>query len=86
MANHKSAKKRVRQTLLRTEKNKMHKSQMRTVVKQIREAIKKKDKDTAVKLLPSIQKVLAKLSQKGIMKKNAAARRTSRLASQISRL
>ncbi len=86
MANHKSAKKRVRQTLLRKEKKKMHKSQMRTVVKQIREAIKKKDKDTAVKLLPSIQKVLAKLSQKGIMKKNAAARRTSRLASQISRL
>lgn len=86
MANHKSAKKRIRQTLRKTEINKSKKGEVRTAVKKIREAMFKKDKDTALSLLPKTQGLLRKLAQNGIIKQNNASRKISRMASQISSL
>ena len=52
MANHKSAKKRIRQTAKRRMNHKWKTTRVRTQIKKLRTAIEAKDKDTASKLLP----------------------------------
>ncbi|ATH08847.1 30S ribosomal protein S20 [Halobacteriovorax marinus] len=86
MANHKSAKKRARQTIVRTARNVQRKSATRNALKAIRSAIESNDKATATGLLAKTQKLLARLAKHGVIKPNAAARKTSRLASQINNL
>lgn len=86
MPHHKSAKKRVRQTKTRTELNKTKTSQTRRVVKGLRAAIESGDKTTATTLFTKVQSLLARMAKSGIIKDNNAARKTSRLASQISKL
>lgn len=86
MANHKSAKKRSRQATVRTERNKIRKTQARTVIKEIKSAIGDKDKGKASELLPKAQSYLYKLAKTGVIKPNQAARKTSRLASQVHQL
>ena len=86
MANHKSAKKRIRQSETRRQNNKWKTSRVRTEVKKLRTAIEAGDKSAAEGLLPSVQKLFAKLAKSPAMKKATAARRTSRLAAQVSKL
>lgn len=86
MANHKSAKKRAKQTIVKTARNKAQTSEVRSAVKKIRAAILANDKEAATKLLPETQGLLRKLAKKGIIKKNTAARRTGRISRQIARL
>ncbi|MCK5073698.1 MAG: 30S ribosomal protein S20 [Bacteriovoracaceae bacterium] len=86
MANHKSAKKRVRQTEVRTERNKTRRSITRNLVKKIREAISKKDQKTAIDLLPKTQSMLQKAAQTGAIEKNCASKKVSRLATQVQNL
>ena len=86
MPHHKSAKKRVRQTKVRTARNTAIMSEARTAIKKVRAAITEKDKSTAGTLLTGAQSLLSKLAKKGIIKQNTAARKTSRLASQIKSL
>ena len=59
MANHKSALKRIRQTKTRTLHNRYYAKTMRNAVRKLRAMT---DKDEAVKLYPSIQKMLDKLA------------------------
>lgn len=86
MANHKSAKKRAKQTIIRTERNKAHRSEVKTAVKKIREAIAQGQKDAAIQLLPETQSSLRRLAKVGVIKQKAAARKTGRLARQIAKL
>jgi len=86
VANHKSAEKRVRQTKIKTLRNKVRTTKARSAIKSIRAAIQTNDKDGAVKLLPLVQEKLAILAKTGVIKKNNAARKTSRLAKQINAL
>lgn len=86
MANHKSAEKRAKQTIIRTERNKAQHSEVKTAVKKVREAIANNQKENAVKLLPEAQGLLRKLAKSGIIKKQTAARQTGRLARQIAKL
>ena len=86
MPHHKSAKKRVRQTKVRTARNTSMMSETRTAIKKVRAAITAKDKGTAGTLLTAAQSLLSKLAKKGIIKPNTAARKTSRLASQVNSL
>lgn len=86
LANHKSAKKRARQTIKRTLQNKMENSKTKSALKGIRTAISGKEKSKALELLPSVQSQLNKLAQSGFIKSNKAARTTSRLSSQINNL
>jgi small subunit ribosomal protein S20 len=83
---HKSAKKRVRQTEKRTDRNKSQSSEVKTVTKKLRAAISEKNKTEASKLLPTVQGLLDKLAKKGIIKNENSARRNSRFASQVSKL
>ena len=86
MANHKSAKKRSRQTEVRNARNTAQRSAVKTAVKNTRTAIAEGNKEVASKLLLTTQKLLDRLYKKGIIKPNTAARRTSRLASQVNKL
>ncbi|MCT4642855.1 MAG: 30S ribosomal protein S20 [Bacteriovoracaceae bacterium] len=86
MANHKSAKKRIRQTETRRINNKTKVSRVRTEVKKLRGFIASSDKDSALKQFPLVQKLIAKLAKTSAMRKDTAGRKTSRLASQIAKL
>lgn len=86
MANHKSAEKRARQTIKKTAINKTRKSIVTTAVKKVRTAIASGSKTEAAKLLPAAQAELRKLAKTGVIKKETAARKTSRLASQVAKL
>jgi small subunit ribosomal protein S20 len=86
VANHPSAKKRARQNIARNIRNVSQLSSVKSVVKKVRDAITKKDKATAQKLLPEAQGLLNKLAQTGVIKKETASRRVSRLAGQVAHL
>ncbi len=86
MANHKSAKKRIRQTETRRVSNRWKSSRVRTEIKKLRTLIAEANKDEAAKQLPVVQALLSKLAKTSAMRKDTAARKTSRLASQIAKL
>jgi small subunit ribosomal protein S20 len=80
---HKSAKKRVRQTLTRTLRNKIKTTQARSAEKKLRGLVAEGNKDEAAKLLPETQSLYAKMAKKGIIKPNTAARKASRLTNLV---
>ena len=86
MANHKSAKKRIKQNIVKKNNNKWKLSRVRTAVKKFKAAITEANKDEALKLLPQVQALYGKLSKTSAMKRATAARKTSRLAKQIAKL
>lgn len=83
MANHKSAIKRIRQEKKRALHNKYYAKTMRNAVRKLRALT---DKEEAVKLYPSVQKMLDKLVKTNIIHKNKAANLKSSLALQINKL
>mgnify|MGYP001778981403 CR=1 len=83
MANHKSSVKRIRQDEKRTLHNKYYAKTMRNAVRKLRAMT---DKDEALKLYPSVQKMLDKLAKTNIIHKNKAANLKSSLACHISKL
>ena len=80
MANHKSAKKRIRQTARRRQVNKRSQSNLRTLEKQLRQSIEKKDKDKALEQLKVFNLQMDKAAQKGLHHKNKVSRKKSRLS------
>ena len=83
MANTKSAKKAVRQITRRTDTNKTRRSNMRTHLRKVEEAIASGDKDAAQAALRVAEPVLARTAQLGILHRRAAARKVSRLAKRV---
>lgn len=86
MANHKSAKKRTRRTVRRTDINKSRKSRMRTFIKKVEVAIEAKDSKLAQEALRLVQPELSRSVSKGLIHKNAAARKLSRLTAKVKAL
>lgn len=86
MANHKSAAKRARQDVKKAAKNSQAKKAVRTYEKKLRVAIDAKDKDAAQTALVSYCSKLDKVAAKGIIHRNQASRKTSRLSAQVSAL
>jgi len=80
MANHKSAKKRIRRNANRAEINKSRISRIRTFVKRVESAIASGDKDTAQTALKEAQPELMRGVSKGVLHKNTASRKMSRLS------
>ena len=83
MANTKSAKKAVRVSARRTVINKARRSRMRTFVRKVEEAITAGDKSAAEAALQNAQPELMRSAQKGILHKNTASRKISRLSARI---
>ena len=86
MANHKSAKKRIRQNETRRLKNKWKTSRLRTEIKKLKAFITEENKEEALKQYPIVQALYAKMAKTPALRKDTAARRTSRLASKVSKL
>lgn len=86
MANHKSAAKRAKQTVKKTLRNKSRKSEVKSAIKDLAEAINSNNKQSALELLPKAQKMLDKLAQSGVIKRQTAARKNSRLHRQVLKL
>lgn len=83
MANTKSAKKMVRKIARKTAVNKVRKTQMRSQVKKVEEAISAGDKTAALVAFKTAEPQLAKSAQKGVVHKKTASRKVSRLAARV---
>lgn len=86
MANTKSAKKAARQIARRTVVNKARRSRVRTAVRQVEEAIAAGDRTRALAAMAEAEPALIRAAKKGIVHKNAARRKVSRLAHRIAKL
>jgi small subunit ribosomal protein S20 len=86
MANTVSAKKMTRKIAKRTAVNRTRRSRMRTFVKKVEAAIAAGNRDDAVAALRAAEPELMRAAQKGIVHKNTASRKVSRLAHRIQSL
>lgn len=86
MANTNSAKKRVRQIERRTERNRDRLSRIRTAVKNVEAAIGEGDRTSAEAALTVAEPELMRGVSKGVMKKNTASRKVSRLSARVNAL
>jgi small subunit ribosomal protein S20 len=86
MANTKSAKKAARQAERRTLINKARRSRVRTYVRKVEEAIASGDKEAANEALRAAQPEIMRSASKGIIHKNTASRKISRLSARIKAL
>ena len=83
MANSKQAIKRARQNADRYKLKHSQRSQVRTAVKAVRNAIEENNKEAAIKLLKTAERVLDSTAAKKVIHKNAAARTKSRLVKAV---
>jgi len=86
MANTRSAKKAVRNIARRTGINRSRRSQMRTYIRKVEEAIAAGDSNRAEEALRAAQPLIMRAAQKGIVHTNTAARKVSRLSRRVNAL
>ena len=86
MANTPQAKKRIRRNNRRADINGARVSRIRTFLKQVETALASGDKDQALTALQKMQPELARGVSKGVVHKNTAARKMSRLSKRIAAL
>ena len=82
----KSAKKALRQNIRGKIRNLKRKNAMKILVKQTKKLVSAEKKQEAVKILPELYKAIDKAAKRGIIKKNAAARKKSRLTKLIQKV
>ena len=86
MPNHKSAEKRLRQSLKKRIRNRLVKSACRTAVKKVNKAIEENDIERAREYFLIAEKKLSSAATKGIYHKKNASRRISRLALKLNKV
>ncbi len=86
MANTKSARKATRVIARRTEVNKARRPVLRTSMRKAEEAIASGDKSAASAALKAAEPVIMRAAQRGVVHKNNASRKVSRLAHRIAKL
>ena len=86
MANHASAEKRNRQRIKRTTRNRAIKSEFRSLVKAVREALESGDAAAAQKALTPAISALDSAVTKGVLHRATASRRVSRLAAAVHKV
>jgi small subunit ribosomal protein S20 len=86
MPNTKSAIQRVRRVNRQTSVNRIRKSKYKSIIKEISLLIIAKKKKEAVKLLPKFNSQLMKIAKVGVIKKQTASRKISRLTKKINKL
>ncbi len=85
MANTASAEKRNRQAQKRRARNVQVRTGVKSAVKKVREAVEKSDAAAAREALLAAERALDKASSKGVLHRNAASRRISRLAKAVAK-
>ena len=86
MANHKSAKKRIRSNANRAKINQSRISRIRTFIKKVEVAIVNGNKDDAITAFKKAEPQIQKGVSKGVMHKNTAARKISRIAKAVKNI
>jgi small subunit ribosomal protein S20 len=86
MANTHSAKKAIRKIERRADVNRSRRSQMRTYVRKVEEAIAAGDSGAAAAALRAAQPLVMRAAQKGIVHAKTAARKVSRLSRRVNAL
>ena len=86
MANTSSAKKAVRKIERRTAVNRSRRSQMRTFMRKVEEALASGDSAAAAQALGVAAPLMMRAAQKGIVHKNTASRKVSRLTKRVRAL
>ncbi|HEY0445814.1 MAG TPA: 30S ribosomal protein S20 [Allosphingosinicella sp.] len=86
MANTPQAKKRIRRNDRRAVINGARVSRIRTFIKQLESALASGDKDQALAAMKKVQPELARGVAKGVVHKNTAARKISRLTKRVAAL
>lgn len=84
MANIKSAKKRILVNRTKYERNKAVKSEVKTAIKRVEEAVANKNADEAKAAFTAATKLIDSACSKGVYHKNNAARKVSRLAKLVN--
>ena len=80
MPHHKSAKKRARQTIKRTERNRSVRSRVKTGIKRLKAAVLEDDAEQTTAALRAAEGLLSRAASKGVIPKKRARRHLSRLA------
>jgi small subunit ribosomal protein S20 len=86
MPNTKSAIQRVRRVNKQTSVNRIRKSKYKSIIKEISLLIAAKKKKEAVNLLPKFNSQLMKIAKVGVIKRQTASRKISRLTKKINKL
>lgn len=86
MATHKSAEKRMKQSEERRKRNVSTRTHVKTRIKAVLKAVEEKDLEKSSESLVKARLVIAKASSKGILHKNNAARKISRLTRKVNAL
>ena len=86
MANHVSAKKRIRRNARMENINKIRKNRVRSFIKKVEMAIDKSDKALAQEAFKIAQPEMHKSVSKGVFKKNTISRKLSRLSLRIKKI
>ena len=86
MANHKSALKRARQSEVKRLRNKGYKTRVKKAVKEVRVALESDSQQQSTESFVKAVSIIQKTACKGVIHKNQAARRISRLARQVNQI
>ena len=86
MANHKSALKRIRQNEIRRLRNKSTKTRIKHMTKDVRQAATENAAESASRSLDQVKSTIDKASKQGVIHRNTAARKISRLARMVNRI
>ncbi len=84
MANHKSSIKRIRQTIVCTERNRFYRTRLKNIVKSVSTAVEAGNKEEAAAAFKVANQQIHKFVSKGILKKETAARKVSRLQKSVN--
>ena len=83
MPNTKSAIRRVRRVKKQTQVNRVRKSKYKFAIKQMETYLNANEKDKAKKYFSKFQSILMQVAKSGVISKNTAARKTSRVSKKI---
>jgi small subunit ribosomal protein S20 len=86
MANHKSSIKRIRQTIVKAERNRFYRTRLKNIVKAVNTAIEAGNKDEATEAFKVANKQIHKFVSRGVLKKETASRKVSRLNKAVNAL
>ena len=84
MPNPKSAIRRVRRVKKQTQVNRIRKSKYKTAIKKMEIHLKAKEQEKAKKYFSKFQSILMQVAKSGIISKNTASRKISRISKRIS--
>ena len=84
MPNTKSAIRKVRRVKKQTQVNRIRKSKYKNAIKQMELLLKGKEKDKAKKYFSKFQSILMQVAKSGVVSKNTASRKISRISKKIS--